>query len=98
MRAHDDEVRFRRRGRPQDAVEGIAGDDHWTASNAAQFGHCADLLAEDPFGLTRLDRDQVLRLIVVHDVDESEFRVRALRQQAGSPQRSLRPGREVRRC
>jgi hypothetical protein len=89
MRAHDNEVCFHRRCRAQDAVEGVAGNDHWTASLSRKFSHCADLLAESPFGLARLDLDQTLRLIIVHDMDENELRSSALRQQAGSPYGAL---------
>ena len=56
----------------------------WMASTAAEFGHCADLLSQDLFGLAPLHFDQVLRLIVVHDMDESELSALGLRQEAGS--------------
>ena len=75
--------------RSQNAVEGIAGNDHGAAFCVAQFGHGADLLSEDSFRLARLDLDQVLRMIVVHDMDESEFGVPGLRHQACSPQRAM---------
>ena len=52
--------------------------------SATQFGHRADLLSEDAFGLARLHLDQVLRLIIIHDMDESELGARCLAP-AGQP-------------
>jgi hypothetical protein len=89
VRPHDDEIGLNRRGRPQNAVKGIAGNDRWAALRVTQFRHCTDLLSKDPLGLTLLNRDQVLRLIIVHDVNESEFGAPGLRQQACSPQRPV---------
>jgi hypothetical protein len=48
--------------------------------DAAQLGHCADLLSQDSLGLAALDLDQVLRLIIVYDMDESELSAPGLRQ------------------
>jgi hypothetical protein len=33
-----------------------------------------DLLVQDTLSLTRLERDQILRLVVVDDMNESQFR------------------------
>jgi hypothetical protein len=98
VRPHDDKVRLNRRCRSQDTVEGIPGNNHRTAADAAELGHCADLLGEDAVGLACLDRDQIRRLIIVDNMDESELGAACLRQQARSPQRPLRSDREIGRC
>ena len=73
MRTHDDEICIYVRCHPQDGVERIACRDYRIALNAPEFGHHADLFGEDAFGFAPLHLDQVLRLIVIHHVDESEF-------------------------
>ena len=89
---------LRRRRGAQDAVERVARDDQGARREPVQFGDRTDLLAEDPFGLARFERDQVRRLVVVDDVHEGEFGTAVPRQQARPPQGPLRAGREVRRC
>jgi hypothetical protein len=98
MRTHHDEIRTDGPGTPQNAVERIAGDDQRAALGATQFGHCADLLRQDPLGLAHLDFHEVLRPVIIHDMNESQLGSSGLREQACSPQRPLGTCREVRRC
>jgi hypothetical protein len=80
MRAHYDQVGLSRARRAQDAVEGIAANDQGLAGDLLQLRHCPDLLVEDAFGLSRFERDQIPRLVVVDHVNESQFRTVLLGQ------------------
>jgi hypothetical protein len=98
MCAHDDEVSSHRLRRAQDAVERIAANDQRPAGDLPQFRHRSDLFVEDAFGLARFERNQILRLIVVHHVDEGQFRPVLVRQETCPSHGALGPGREIRRC
>src|SRR4051794_18995627 len=68
------------------------------ALNALEFGHYIDLFGEDASGFAPLHLNQVLRLIVIHHVDEGEFGPGGPGQKTGAAQGPLRPRGKVRGC
>jgi len=97
MRAHCDEICSQRPGRAQNPIEGGAGNDDRAASQPAKLGHRLDLLGQNPLGFTLLDLDQLLWLLVVDDMDESELGIAAARKQTCPPYGPVGSCREVRR-
>jgi hypothetical protein len=74
MGAHYDQVRLHRLSGPQDPIEGVSRKHARTAGDLLQFRDRPYLLAENASGLTHFESYQVLRLVVVNYMDESQFR------------------------
>src|ERR671933_1502009 len=66
--------------------------------NLAQLRHRFNLLGEHSLRLATLHIDQVPRLVVIHDMHESEFRAAGVGQETGSPQGPMGSGGEIRHC
>jgi len=76
----------------------ISCSDEGATPSFSQFGDRADLLSQDPLGLAPLDFNELLWLVVIHDMNDGELSTSGLRQEARTPQSSMGPRREVCRC
>jgi hypothetical protein len=97
VRTHDDEIRLHRIRRPQDAVKGVAPDRNRTALNPAKLWYRCYLLGQDSLGFPLLHGDEVLRLVVVDDVNETKPCLARLGQQSCLPHGPIRAGGKVSR-
>jgi hypothetical protein len=85
MRAEDDQIGIDCARHAQNAVKWVTANDHRAALRFSQFGNRADLLSKDPSSLATLDFDEVLRLVIIHDMNQSKLGGSSLRQQACAP-------------
>ena len=81
----------------QNCIEGNAGHDDNTTMNALQLRNRTDLFLEDRFAFGTLELDQMRRLVLVHNMEKRELRVRLPGQQPCLPQCPLRSGGKIRR-
>jgi hypothetical protein len=59
--------------RTQNAVEGITAYDHWAHACAPKLGHRFHLFAQQSLSFALLYADQVVGLIIIHDVQNMEM-------------------------
>jgi hypothetical protein len=95
MRTHHHEIGTDRRRRAKDSVKCIPDDDFQTTIHTAKLGKRRDLLAKKSARLTSFEVDNLLRLVVIHDMNQGERATMLPREKRGALNGPLGTRRQI---